>query len=153
MKLINYIKFIALTGLMSNCVSQSQYKASVDNTKRLELLIEKERQENDQLNASRSVYEAQIQSLNNQIQKLQNEKVSINESFNASLLKSKDDKSKLETKIKALEGTILQQTENNRLTVEALGDKINNLSDDKRELINEKYKAKKKVSKKKKRRR
>lgn len=138
--------------LMSNCVSQSQLQTAVDNTKRLEVLIEKERKDNDQLNANRSVLEAQIQSLTTQVQKLQSEKITISEAYNTSLIKSKDEKTKLETKIKALEGTINQQAENNRLTVDALGEKLNSLAEDKQELINEKYKARKKTVKRRRRR-
>ncbi len=138
---------------VSGCASQTQLQSAIDNTKRLETLMEKERKENDQLNATRSVLEAQINGLTSQVQKLQAENLSINENYNASLLKAKDEKAKLETKIKALEGTIAQQAENNRLTVDALGDKIEDLADDKRALNSEIYKARKAVSTKKRRRR
>lgn len=152
MKIPKSVKFLSLAILLSNCVSQSQLQTAVDNSKRLEILIEKERKDNDQLNANRSVLEAQIQSLTSQVQKLQNEKLSISESYNTSLIKSKDEKTKLETKIKALESTINQQAENNRLTVDALGEKLNDLAEDKQELINEKYKARKKTVKRRRRR-
>ena len=112
-----------------------------------------ERKENDQLNASRSVLEAHLQNLSSQVQKLQAEKLSINETFNASLIKSKEEKTRLETKIKALESTVAQQSENNKLTVAALGEKINDLAEDKRELNNKIYTARKKVTKKRRRRR
>lgn len=152
MKISKSVKFLGLAMLLSNCVSQSQLQTAVDNSKRLEILIEKERKDNDQLNANRSVLEAQIQSLTTQVQKLQNEKLSISESYNTSLIKSKDEKTKLETKIKALESSINQQAENNRLTVDALGEKLNDLAEDKQELINEKYKARKKTVKRRRRR-
>jgi peptidoglycan hydrolase CwlO-like protein len=153
MKIPNFVKILSLTVILSSCVSQSQLQTAVDNSKRLEILIEKERKENDLLNANRSVFEAQIQALNTQVQKIQAEKTTISEAYNTSLIKSKDEKNKLETKIKALEGTINQQAENNRLTVDALGEKLNDLAEDKQELINEKYQARKKVVKRKRRRR
>ena len=153
MKLQSKILFVAVSITLANCISQSQYQTAVDNSKRLETLIEKERSENDQLNAQRSVFEAQIQASNLQIQKLQNEKQAINDAYNASLIKTKDEKNKYETKIKALEATINQQSENNQKVVAALDEKIGELADDKRELINEKYKARKKVVKKRRRRR
>jgi chromosome segregation ATPase len=152
MKLIKYSKFLALGLLLSSCASQTQLQTAIDNSKRLETLIEKERAENDQLNAQRSVLESQIQASNSQIQRLQSEKQVLTDNLNTVTLKSKEEKSKLETKIKALEATILQQSENNQKAVEALGEKINDLADDKRELINEKYKAKKAVKKRRRRR-
>lgn len=153
MKLQSRILLLLLGAYLSSCVSQSQLQSAIDNSKRLETLIEKERKENDQLNASRSVLEAQIQNLSSQVQKLQAEKLSINETFNASLIKSKEEKTRLETKIKALESTVAQQSENNKLTVAALGEKINDLAEDKRELNNKIYTARKKVTKKRRRRR
>ncbi len=153
MKIAISLKFLSLVILLTNCVSQSQLQTAVDNSKRLEILIEKERKENDQLNANKSIFEAQIQALNTQVQKLQAEKISISEAYNTSLIKSKDEKTKLETKIKALEGTLAQQAENNRLTVGALGDKLNDLAEGKQALINEKYNARKKTAKRKRRRR
>jgi peptidoglycan hydrolase CwlO-like protein len=153
MKALNTYLIVLSSVLLTNCISQSQYQTAVVNTKRLEQLIEKERSENDQLNAQRSVMESQIQSLNNQIVKLQADKQSINETYNVALLKAKEDKTKYETKIKALETTINQQTENNQKIVAALDEKIGDLAEDKRELINEKYAARKKVVKKRKRRR
>ena len=138
---------------MAGCISQAQYQSAIDNSKRMEALIAKERSENDQLNAQRSVLEAQIQASNVQIQKLQTEKQTINDAYNTSLLKAKEEKAKYETKIKALEATINQQSENNQKVVAALDEKIGELADDKLELINEKYKARKKVVKKRRRRR
>jgi hypothetical protein len=151
MKTINAIKLIWLSLLLANCVSQSQYQSSIENTKRLELLIEKERKENDQLNTQRSVLETQIQALNVQTQKLQKENQQINEAYNTSLIKNKEEKTKLETKIKSLEASVLQQIENNQKTVEALGEKLNDLAEDKQELINEKYLSRKKSSRKRRR--
>jgi uncharacterized protein YqgV (UPF0045/DUF77 family) len=153
MKFNKVIQISSLVIFMSSCASQTQQQSVIDNTKRLELLIEKERKENDQLNANRSILEGQVQNLTAQVQKLQTEKEELNQTLSLTINKSKEEKNKLETKIKALEGTVQQQSENNRLTVEALGEKINDLADDKRELINEKYTAKKAASKKKRRRR
>jgi hypothetical protein len=147
MKLTKYLPIVAIGILLTNCVSQNQQQSVAENTKRLEMLIEKERKENDQLNANRSVFEAQIQNLTAQVQKLQIEKEEINQAYSLSQAKAKDEKSKLETKIKALEGSVQQQSENARLTVEALSEKIDDLAEDKRELINEKYTAKKEARK------
>lgn len=152
MKIVNSLKLAGLAFILTNCISQSQYQTAIDNSKRLETLIEKERKDNDQLNTQRSVMEAQIQALNTQIQKLQNDKNSINDTYNTALIKAKEDKTKYETKIKSLEGSILQLQDNNQKTVEALGEKINDLADDKRELINEKYTARKKSYKRRRRR-
>lgn len=152
MKIIKYSKLFGLVFLLMNCASQTQIQTALDNSKRLEILIEKERKDNDQLNAQRSVLESQIQASNTQIQQLQAEKKIFADNLNTVTIKSKEEKSKFETKIKALEASILQQSVNNQKAVEALGEKLNDLADDKRELIKEKYKAKKAVKKRRRRR-
>ncbi len=133
--------------LFTSCISQSAHQAVIDNSKRLEALIEKERKENDQLNAQRSVLESQLQSLNSQVSKLTSDKQSILENLNNQLIKQKEDAKKHEIEVKRLEGLVQQQKENNQKTVEALGEKINDLADDKRTLINENYKARKAAKK------
>jgi chromosome segregation ATPase len=152
MKYSNNLKLLTLILLISGCASQSQLQSAQDNAKRLESLIEKERKENDELNSRRSVMESQIQALNLQINKLQNEKAQDASMYTSQIAKLKEDNKKYEDQVKRLDGTISQLKSNNEKTIEALGEKINDLAEDKQELVNEKYAARKHRSKRRRRR-
>jgi chromosome segregation ATPase len=153
MKYSNIIKIAALIISLSGCISQSQLQTAQDNSKRLEMLIDKERKDNDELNSRRSVLESQIANLNTQNSKIQNEKTVAIESLNNDIAKLKADNKKLQDQLKSQDASIQQQKANDERTIEALGEKINDLAEDKKELITEKYNARKQSSSKRRRRR
>lgn len=133
------------TGLLvCSCVSQQKFQTTVDDKKRIELLLKEERAENDMLNTQRSIHESQMQSLTAENLKLKSDMQSNMDALKVQISKLNAEIARLETRNKNLEATLTQEKSNNEAAVRALGEKINDLAEDKQDLIVEKAQAKRK---------
>lgn len=145
----NFLIICLCSMSMLSCISTSQLQTAKDETQRLSQLLEKERSENDQLNAQRSIYESQIQSLQANNNKQIAETAATIESLKQQIAKLSADNARKDESIKSLEQKLKQEKEAYSSTVAALDEKIDDLADDKRELQHEKYELRKEVAKKK----
>jgi hypothetical protein len=142
------IAVLLVSASVTACISTEKHQAVIDNSKRLELLLEKERQDNDQLNAQRSIYESQILALQNNNNKLLAENTAATEALKQQIVKLNAEITKRDERNKALELSLQQEKDKYASTVKALDDKIDDLAEDKQELQQQKYELRKQVAKK-----
>jgi cell division protein FtsB len=148
MKIKNSILIVfTIFPLVISCISTAKIQDSQNEITRLESLLQKERQENDQLNTQRSIFESQINALNSEKIKQITESTLQVQALQLEVSKLKEEVAQIEQKNKSLNAEIATLEDKNKSIVAELDSRIELLVEEKKDLQSEKYELRKEVYK------